>query len=117
MTRIPLLVLLALAATAPAMAADPDPTRCKALADILAKDHDRSVMAMNLMLAIGPDNGATDQELSDLEQKAEAHKAKAAAARAVAARYASAPAPDAALVKELDNTVFSNLNAEFLGCG
>ena len=87
-------------------------TRCRAAAEAMAEGYHMSVTMADTMLAMGPANGASAQDLAGLRATRAEQQAKLDLAEAVIARYASAPAADAATRQALDRTPVGQIEAE-----
>lgn len=96
--------------------ASTSPERCRAIGDMLAKSHGKLAQMAAALLAMGPDNGASEEQLAKLRtRKAEAQQKRDRAA-GVARRFSAAKAPDPATITILQNLKFSQLEAELSDC-
>ncbi len=106
-------------ANAPALASaqgQPTSVQCKAAGAVMAASQEQSIKTAKMLLIMGPNNGASAEQMTKLKKMVADAEAKRDRARQVVRQYAAAPTPDAKLLAQVRNTVISELEAQLDQC-
>ena len=98
------------------VAGQPTPAQCKAAGAVMAATQEQSVKVGKLLLAMGPNNGASGADLEKLRKTIADAEAKRDRAMQVVRRYASAPTPDKTMLAQIKGTRISEVEAQIERC-
>jgi hypothetical protein len=82
----------------------------------MAAAQEQAVKMGNVLLIMGPNNGASAADLAKLRKSVADSEAKRDRAMQVVRRYASAPAPDQQMIEQVKNTRMSDIEAQIDQC-